>query len=58
MAPFPPKIRRLLDGQYERLRPTRVELVGDYVGKELFAVHGESLILHCLQQGRVDILGK
>ncbi|CAM1501134.1 Fc.00g102960.m01.CDS01 [Cosmosporella sp. VM-42] len=31
-----------------------VDIVGDFAGRELFLVHGESLIRHCLPQSKVD----
>ncbi|KAF3801193.1 putative helicase [Colletotrichum gloeosporioides] len=36
------------------LSPLRVDIVGDFAGKELFAIHGESLVAHCLAQAKVD----
>ncbi|TLS29669.1 hypothetical protein PpBr36_01890 [Pyricularia pennisetigena] len=32
----------------------RVDLVGDFAGKELFAIHGEALMAHCLLQAQVN----
>ncbi|ORY63865.1 uncharacterized protein BCR38DRAFT_433323 [Pseudomassariella vexata] len=32
----------------------KVDIVGDFAGKELFAVHGESLVAHCTSQANVD----
>lgn len=31
-----------------------VDIVGDFAGRELFVIHGESLIRHCLLESRVD----
>ncbi|KFA45643.1 hypothetical protein S40293_08914 [Stachybotrys chartarum IBT 40293] len=39
------------------LRPRRVDIVGDFAGKELFGIHGEALIAHCLTQAEVDYDG-
>ncbi len=39
------------------LRPLRVDIVGDFAGKELFGIHGEALISQCLVQGNVDYEG-
>lgn len=39
---------------YESLRPHVVDVVGDFAGKELFVIHGESLLLHCIAKGKVD----
>lgn len=42
---------------YSGLRPLKVDVVGDFAGRELYVVHGESLIRHCLEQSRVDFDG-
>lgn len=47
-----------LDEWYESLNPLKVDLVGDFAGKELFAIHGEALMLHCISQARVDFDSK
>lgn len=39
---------------YKTLSPLRVDIVGDFAGKELFAIHGDSLLLHCVANARVD----
>uniref|UniRef100_A0A1Y1K1W7 ATP-dependent RNA helicase DDX60 PIN-like domain-containing protein n=1 Tax=Photinus pyralis TaxID=7054 RepID=A0A1Y1K1W7_PHOPY len=39
---------------YKSLSPLRVDIVGDFAGKELFAIHGDSLMLHCVTNARVD----
>ncbi|KAF4777168.1 DEAD/DEAH box helicase [Colletotrichum scovillei] len=39
-----------------RLSPLRVDIVGDFAGKELFTIHGESLVAHCLASANVDYL--
>lgn len=39
---------------YQSLSPLRVDIVGDFAGKDLFAIHGESLMLHCITEARVD----
>lgn len=43
-----------LDEWYDSLDPLKVDLVGDFAGKELFAIHGEALMLHCISQAQVD----
>lgn len=43
---------------YHKLRPLTVDIVGDFAGRELFAIHGESLIRYCLIEARVDFDGK
>ncbi|KID83228.1 DEAD-like helicase [Metarhizium guizhouense ARSEF 977] len=39
---------------YKSLSPLRVDIVGDFAGKELFAIHGDSLMFHCVTKARVD----
>ncbi|KAI1413491.1 P-loop containing nucleoside triphosphate hydrolase protein [Hypoxylon sp. FL1857] len=38
------------------LSPLTVDIVGDFAGKELFAIHGEALIAHCIPAAQVDYL--
>lgn len=49
--------RAELNAWYDALRPMKVDLVGDFAGKELFAIHGEALLLYCLIEARVDFTG-
>lgn len=42
---------------YQNLSPLRVDLVGDLAGQELFAIHGDALLLHCLGEAHVDFTG-
>ncbi|KAM3499417.1 hypothetical protein MY10362_007323 [Beauveria mimosiformis] len=39
---------------YQALRPLRVDLIGDFAGKELFAIHGEALLTHCISKARIS----
>ncbi|RGP77383.1 dead deah box helicase [Fusarium longipes] len=39
---------------YADLRPPTVDIVGDFAGRELFLIHGEALMRHCLIEERVD----
>ncbi|KAM5352390.1 hypothetical protein ACJ41O_005113 [Fusarium nematophilum] len=39
---------------YSDQRPLTVDIVGDFAGRELFAIHGESMIRHCLVEAMVD----
>ncbi|KAF5122335.1 hypothetical protein E5D57_012812 [Metarhizium anisopliae] len=39
---------------YKSLSPLRVDIVDHFSGKELFAIHGDSLIFHCITEARVD----
>ena len=43
--------------RYEKVYGRNVDLVGDYAGNELFLVEGDSLILHCLDNGDIDFNG-
>ncbi|RYP53461.1 hypothetical protein DL769_010517 [Monosporascus sp. CRB-8-3] len=36
------------------LKPLTVDIVGDFAGEELFAIHGEALLVHCIEAARVD----
>lgn len=42
---------------FRSIRVRNVDLVGDFAGKELFVVHGEGLLLHCLAEDKVDLHG-
>ena len=42
---------------YAKVLTRRVDLVGDYAGKELFLIEGDSLLLHCLSTSKVDLDG-
>lgn len=41
----------------DSLNPLRVDVVGDFAGKGLFGIHGESLVSHCITQAKVDYAG-
>ena len=43
---------------YDRTRPMWIDLVGDYAGKELFLVEGDSLLRECFEDERIDFEGK
>lgn len=43
---------------YENVFTRVVDLVGDYAGKELFLVEGDSLLLKCFKDKRLDFNGK
>ncbi|KAI1213214.1 P-loop containing nucleoside triphosphate hydrolase protein [Annulohypoxylon truncatum] len=38
----------------DSLKPLTVDIVGDFAGKERFAIHGEALVSHCISAARVD----
>ncbi|RGP72272.1 dead deah box helicase [Fusarium sporotrichioides] len=40
---------------YQGQSPLTVDIVGDFAGHELFAIHGESLIRYCLTEAKVDL---
>ena len=44
--------------RYGQTSSRRVDLVGDYAGKELFLLEGDSLLLHCFNDPRLDFGGK
>ncbi|KAG6978564.1 putative helicase [Fusarium oxysporum f. sp. conglutinans] len=48
-----PSEEALLDW-YADLQPLTVDIVGDFAGRELFLIHGEALMRHCLIEARVD----
>lgn len=39
---------------YHKLSPLRVDLVGDYAGDELFLIEGDSLLLQCFADSKLD----
>ncbi|KAI9757509.1 MAG: hypothetical protein M4579_003422 [Chaenotheca gracillima] len=39
---------------YQNLQPRVLDLVGDYAGKELFLIEGDSMLLECFQDARID----
>jgi hypothetical protein len=43
---------------YDCCRPMWIDLVGDYAGKELFLVEGDSLLRECFEDERIDFQGK
>jgi hypothetical protein len=36
------------------INPIRVDVVGDFAGRGLFAIHGEAILTHYLENARVD----
>ena len=42
---------------YDCSRPMWIDLVGDYAGKELFLVEGDSLLRECFEDERIDFTG-
>lgn len=42
---------------YESAYPHRQDVLGDYAGRELCAIHGESLLMYCLEEAKVDFQG-
>src|ERR1700760_2445122 len=43
-----------IDDWYDNLHSLRVDLVGDYAGSETFIVEGESLLLQCFSDPKLD----
>ena len=46
-----------LQGWYFSLTPLRVDIIGDFAGRELFGIHGDSLLMHCISEAMVDYKG-
>ncbi|KAH8671458.1 P-loop containing nucleoside triphosphate hydrolase protein [Xylariales sp. PMI_506] len=42
---------------FKQLKPLRVDLVGDFIGKECFIIHGEAALAYCVQNAKVDFQG-
>lgn len=43
---------------YDTSRPIFIDLVGEYAGKELFLVEGDSMLRECFSDERIDFQGK
>lgn len=43
---------------YQALTPLPVDIIGDFAGKELFAIHGEALLAYCISEAKVSYQGK
>jgi len=43
---------------YLELQNRTLDLVGDYAGNELFLLEGDSLLLECFGDPRIDVEGK
>jgi hypothetical protein len=43
---------------YDSTRPMFIDLVGDYAGKELFLIEGDSLLREIFEDERIDFEGK
>jgi len=43
---------------YLGLRNRTLDLVGDYAGNERFLLEGDSLLLHCFSDIRIDVEGE
>lgn len=48
----------LTRNRYARLHVRSVDLVGDYAGSELFLVEGDSLLLRCWSDTKLDFHGE
>ncbi|KAF4957474.1 hypothetical protein FSARC_11310 [Fusarium sarcochroum] len=48
---------KALQDWYSEQRPLTVDIVGDFAGRELFVIHGESLMRYCLAEAKVDFDG-
>jgi hypothetical protein len=47
------KARKGLLTWYDSLHPLKVDIVGDFAGKELFSIHGDSMLLYCISKASV-----
>lgn len=47
-----------LSAWYSALQPVTCDIVGEVAGHGLLAIHGESLLAHCLKEARVDFTCK
>jgi len=54
MTDLNPDILAQINTFYRKLRPLVVDLVGDYAGKDLFFIEGDSLLLQILSLDRID----
>jgi hypothetical protein len=60
MTPTPPwdgqaPSNRLDLLQWHRsISPLKVDIVGDFAGKELFAINGEAMLAHVIREAKVD----
>ncbi|OIW22905.1 P-loop containing nucleoside triphosphate hydrolase protein [Coniochaeta ligniaria NRRL 30616] len=49
-----PENRQQLLQWHNSIKPLKVDIVGDFAGKELFAIHGEAMLAHCVREAKVD----
>jgi hypothetical protein len=42
---------------HQAISPLKVDIVGEFAGKELFAIHGEAMLAHCVREAKVDFDG-
>lgn len=52
-----PQNRRELLQWHKSISPLKVDIVGDFAGKELFAIHGEAMLAYCVREAKVDFNG-
>lgn len=52
----PPNRSQLLQW-HKSIKPLKVDIVGDFAGKELFAINGEAMLAHCVREAKVDFNG-
>lgn len=50
--------RGLLNEWFNETYPVTIDIVGDFAGSELFMIHGEALLRHCLVESKVDFDGQ
>lgn len=55
---YPSVDNELTESRYASLPARRVDLVGDYAGSELFLVEGDSVLLRCWSDPKLDFHGE
>lgn len=51
-------VRTAILSWYDETRPMWIDLIGDYAGKELFLIEGDSLLRDCFADERIDFQRK
>ena len=46
-----------LERWFRTLSPTRIDLIGDFAGRELFIIEGDSLLRTAFSDERIDMYG-
>ena len=51
------KATRKLERWFRTLHPTHIDIVGDFAGRELFIIEGDSLLRVAFSDERIDMAG-